>query len=144
MRLEAKNPFGRTFYVVEHNQELDIIDTSWYGYASQNDLKTACEVGLEVLEKTNCAYKLNDNSELSGPWTDAVHWLEKVWLPRAMQAGLRYLAHVANQHSYGEEAGQVMHISKIGQSLEYCMFYSRQEAMAWLKKCQGKNVELAS
>ncbi|WP_066833634.1 hypothetical protein [Rufibacter ruber] len=113
MRLEAKNSFDRTFYVVEHNQGLGVIDTLWYGYASQQDLKNACGLGLEVLEKSTCAYKLNDNSQLSGPWSDAVGWLEKEWLPRAMQAGLRYLAHVANRHSYGEVAGEVLRISRL-------------------------------
>ncbi|MBA9076759.1 hypothetical protein [Rufibacter quisquiliarum] len=143
MRLEAKNSFDRTFYVVEHNQGLGVIDTLWYGYASQQDLKNACGLGLEVLEKSTCAYKLNDNSQLSGPWSDAVGWLEKEWLPRAMQAGLRYLAHVANRHSYGEVAGEVLRISQIGEQLEYCMFYSREEALAWLKSCQERDRKTA-
>lgn len=136
MRLEAKNSFDRIFYVVEHNPVLDIIDTHWEGYASQQDLKVACELGLEILEKTGCAYKLNDNSVLTGPWSQAVGWLEEEWLPRAMNAGLKYLAHVANKHSYGETAGEVMHISKIGRQLEYRMFFFREEAIAWLQACQ--------
>ncbi len=138
MQREAKNSFDRVYYVIEHNPELNIIDTKWYGYASQNDLRKACEIGLELLEQTKCPYKLNDNSELTGPWADAVAWLEKDWLPRAMQAGLRYLAHVAHEHSYGETAGQVMQVSKIGRQLEFCAFNSRPEALAWLKACQLK------
>ncbi|WP_192823353.1 hypothetical protein [Rufibacter sp. LB8] len=129
--------------MVEHKQDLDIIDTLWYGYASQQDLKNACSAGLEILEKTGCAYKLNDNSQLTGPWSDAVEWLEKEWLPKAMAAGLRYLAHVANPHSYGEVAGEVMKFSKIGQNLEYCMFYTKKEALTWLKQCQAKENQLS-
>ncbi|AMM51456.1 hypothetical protein TH61_10105 [Rufibacter sp. DG15C] len=136
MRLEAKNSFDKTFYVVEYNQTLDLIDTHWDGYASQQDLRVACGMGLELLEKTRCAFKLNDNSHQSGPWSQAVEWLEEEWLPRAMQAGLKYLAHVANKHSYGETAGDVMHISKIGKQLQYRMFFFREDALAWLKACQ--------
>ncbi|WP_207432775.1 hypothetical protein [Sabulibacter ruber] len=139
MYQEAKNSFDRVYYVIEHNPSLDVIDTKWFGYASQNDLRKACEIGLEVLAQTGCPYKLNDNTEHTGPWADAVAWLEKDWLPRAMKYGLRYLAHVAQEHSYGDAAGQVMKISQIGRQLEYCMFNNREDALAWLKSCQLKN-----
>ncbi|MFC6998362.1 hypothetical protein [Rufibacter roseus] len=139
MQLEATNSFGRTFYKVEYNQNLDIIDTLWYGYASQMDLKKACDIGLEILEKSNCLYKLNDNTTFTGPWADAVAWLEKDWLPRAMQAGLKFLAHVAHRNSFGEEAGEVMKVSKIGQELQVGIFTSRTEALSWLEACQKKN-----
>ncbi|WP_125077744.1 hypothetical protein [Rufibacter latericius] len=142
MRYETKNSFNRTFYVIEHNPELDIIDTLWYGYASQNDLRAAMEVGLKVLEETNCAYKLNDNIAFNGPWAEAVKWLEKDWLPRAMQAGLRFLAHVASPHSFGEASGEAMEVSLIGQKLKYKMFRSRQEALDWLKACQEEQVAI--
>ncbi|QHL88813.1 hypothetical protein GU926_15825 [Nibribacter ruber] len=137
MRLDAKNSFDRTFYVVEYKPALNLIDTHWEGYASLHDLKTACEVGLQILETTHCPYKLNDNSALSGPWSEAVSWLEDNWLPRAMQAGLKYLAHVANEHTFSEVAGEVMHISKIGQELKYRMFFKREEAIEWLQSCQA-------
>ncbi|MFB9865142.1 hypothetical protein EFA69_00760 [Rufibacter immobilis] len=141
MREEIQNSFGRTFYVIEYKPEQDFIDTVWLGYASQNDLRKACEVGLQMLEQTNCPYKLNDNSESAGPWADAVTWLEKEWLPRAVKAGLRYLAHVAHKHSYGETAGEAMQVSKIGEMLEVGVFSSREEALAWLKNCQLKPTE---
>ncbi|MBC3542040.1 hypothetical protein ACFSC6_08650 [Rufibacter sediminis] len=140
MRRECKNSFNKTFYVVEHSQELDIVDTLWYGYASPTDLRQAMEAGLEVLEQTNCAYKLNDNTQFTGPWKEAVKWLEKEWLPRAMKAGLCCLAHVANADSLAEESGKAMEISLIGRKLIYRMFHSRTEALAWLKTCQVEKV----
>ena len=139
MRRELQNLFNRTFYVVEHNREQNIIDTLWYGYASKNDLKKACSVGLELLEEVKCPYKLNDNSQFTGPWSDAITWLEEEWLPRAMKAGVKYLAHVASSNSFGEHAGEVMQISKIGQNLEVCIFDNRDKALEWLRSCQQKH-----
>ncbi|QCR23698.1 hypothetical protein [Pontibacter sp. SGAir0037] len=136
MRKELQNTFNRKFYTVEYREDLDIIDTLWYGYASASDLKKACEIGLEVLEATHCPFKLNDNTQLSGPWSESVKWLEHEWLPKAMQAGVRFLAHVAMPDSFGEEAGEVMRISKIGQELQYKVFSSREDALVWLKACQ--------
>ena len=98
----------------------------------------ACEVGLELLESVKCPFKLNDNTHLSGPWSDSVEWLEQTWLPRAMRAGIKYLAHVASKDSFGEISGEVMRVSKIGQELYYQMFATKGEALAWLKECQEK------
>lgn len=43
---------------------------------------------------------LNDNAALRGPWLDSLERLERVWLPRALDLGLRDVAHVvqANAH----------------------------------------------
>jgi hypothetical protein len=136
MRLEQQNSFGRTFYTIEYNPSLDIVDTVWTGFASDNDLRLACEVGLRLHEETKCAFKLNDNSTFTGLWSESVTWLETEWLPRAMAAGVKYLAHVAKKNSFGAAAGEVMGISSIGQQLQYCHFASRQEALAWLATCQ--------
>jgi hypothetical protein len=108
MRKEVQNLFKKTYYVVEYNPKLNIIDTTWYGYASKKDIAAACEVGLELLEEVRCPFKLNDNTQLNGPWSDSVEWMEQTWLPRAMRAGIKYLAHVA----------------------------TKDEALAWLKECQ--------
>ncbi|TXK38156.1 hypothetical protein FVR03_14325 [Pontibacter qinzhouensis] len=138
MRREQLNQFGKIYYVVEYQQSRDIINTVWHGYASKNDIRTACSVGLELLRETGCRYKLNDNTNLRGPWSEMVEWLEQAWLPGALHAGLRYLAHVAAPGTFGEEAGKVMQVGQIGQQLTYGMFDNRMEALIWLSACQEK------
>ena len=141
MYKEAKNAFNKTFYVIRYNPELNIIDTRWEGYASKNDLKKACQVGLELTRVVKCPFKLNDNTNFSGPWSDSVAWLEKEWLPEAMRAGVRYLAHVAAPDSFGETAGEVMKMSLIGRHLDVCIFPNREKALNWLKSCQQEFAE---
>ncbi|MGV3589958.1 MAG: hypothetical protein ACO1OF_23320 [Adhaeribacter sp.] len=136
MYQEAKNAFSRTFYVIKYNPELNIIDTHWQGYASKTDLKKACQIGLEFTKAVKCPFKLNDNTYFTGPWNDSVAWLEKEWLPEAIKAGVRYLAHVAAPDSFGEKAGEVMQMSLIGRHLKVCIFPTREKALIWLKKCQ--------
>lgn len=143
MRRELQNLFHKTFYVIAYNQELDIVDTFWDGYASEKSLREACEAGLEVHEATKCPFKLNDNSRFTGPWSDSVAWLEKEWLPRALKAGVRFIAHVAPANSFGEVAGEVMKAGKIGEQLEVGTFYNREAALGWLKTCQKKHYAFA-
>ncbi len=142
MRQTAQNVFNKTFYEIEYNKDLNIIDTIWYGYSSQLDLKKACAIGLDLTQKVKCPYKLNDNTLFTGPWDSSVAWLEKEWLPKAIAAGVRYLAHVAHPDSFGETAGQVMQTSLIGKHLLVSIFSSREAAIAWLKSCQETNGHL--
>ncbi|WP_299822439.1 hypothetical protein [uncultured Pontibacter sp.] len=136
MLKEVKNVFGRTFYRVEFNKPLNIIVAEWYGTASQQDLGKALIAGLEMHEHTHCAYRLNDNTNFSGPWAESVAWLEQVWLPRAYEAGIRYLAHVARPNSFGETAGEVMMMGKIGATIEVRIFQDKAGALNWLKAKQ--------
>ncbi|RDC66362.1 hypothetical protein [Adhaeribacter pallidiroseus] len=142
MRKTAQNVFNKTFYEIEYNPELNIIDTFWIGYSSQADLKKACQLGLELTQQVKCPYKLNDNALFTGPWESAVPWLKKEWLPKAVEAGVRYLAHVALPDSFGEQAGEVMQVSLIGQLLQVRIFTSREAGLIWLKSCQQVNGHL--
>ncbi|RDV11490.1 hypothetical protein DXT99_24465 [Pontibacter diazotrophicus] len=141
MLKEVKNVFGRTFYRIEYKSRANMVEAIWHGTASKQDLKQAIIAGLEVHERTKCAYRLNDNSDFSGPWADSVAWIEEEWLPRAYASGIRYLAHVARPGSFGESAGEAMLWGKIGSQIKVQLFESRADAVDWL---QAKQRETAS
>ncbi|GAA4383755.1 hypothetical protein [Hymenobacter koreensis] len=129
---EVQNIFGRVFYRIEYHERTNIVEATWYGAATQQDLKNAVVAGLAVHEHSRCAYRLNDNTGFSGPWSDAVAWLEEEWLPRAYAAGIRYLAHVARPGSFGEQGGEAMLRGKIGSQVEVALFTDKAAAAAWL------------
>lgn len=138
MLKEIKNVFGRIFYKIEYLTSANMVEATWYGTASKQDLKHAIMVGLEVHEHTQCAYRLNDNTDFSGPWADSVSWIAEEWLPRAYKSGIRYLAHVARPNSFGESAGEAMLIGKIGSQIDVKLFTSRADAIGWLQTKQGE------
>ncbi|GAA4434219.1 hypothetical protein GCM10023188_24890 [Pontibacter saemangeumensis] len=136
MYKEVKNVFGRTFYRIEYKAAVNIVEATWFGTASKQDLKQAIIAGLELHEHTHCAYRLNNNTDLTGPWADAVAWIADEWLPRAYESGIRYLAHVARPGSFGESAGEAMLYGRIGAQIEVKLFTSRADAMHWLNAKQ--------
>jgi len=105
------------------------------------DLQQAMITGLEVHQQTRCAYRLNDNTEFSGPWAEAVPWIEEVWLPRVCETGLKYLAHIARPGSFGETAGEVLSIGKAASFLEIRLFTNRKDALQWLQAKQLSNTQ---
>jgi hypothetical protein len=141
MSREVQNVFGRVFYRIEYKSLSNIVEAEWQGTATQQDLRNAVVAGLELHERTRCAYRLNDNTGFSGPWADSVAWLEEEWLPRAYAAGIRYLAHVARPGSFGEQAGQTMLRGKIGAQVEVALFSDRSSAVEWLMQKQKVQAE---
>jgi hypothetical protein len=140
MHREVQNVFGRTFYKIEYKSSLNLVEATWFGSATIQDLKNAVVAGLEVHEKTHCAYRLNDNTGFSGPWAESVAWLEEEWLPRAYKAGIRYLAHIARPSSFGELGGEAMLQGKIGAQIEVAVFSDRAAAIKWLHVKQEEQV----
>ncbi|MBC5993463.1 hypothetical protein [Pontibacter cellulosilyticus] len=136
MFARVENAFGKVYYKIEFKEELNIIQAEWYGFTTKQDLKKALVVGLQLHEETRCAYRLNDNTAFSGPWADAVSWLEEEWLPKAYEAGIRYLAHIARPSSFGELAGEALQTGKIGATIEVKIFTEKEEALNWLKAKQ--------
>jgi hypothetical protein len=142
MHQEVKNIFGRTFYRIEYKESANIVEAVWRGTATKQDFKNAIVAGLELHERTRCAYRLNDNTDFSGPWAGSVAWITEEWLPRAYKAGIRYLAHIARPGSFGEIAGEAMLQGKIGAQIEVALFSDKLRAIDWLHAKQEEQALL--
>jgi len=73
---------------------------TWRGHVDQAEAMQGAEAYLHHAAQHTCAYLLNDNSLLVGPWFESLEWLLHVWVPQAGRLGLRYVAHIvqADQH----------------------------------------------
>ncbi|MGI4742679.1 MAG: hypothetical protein ACRYG7_46565 [Janthinobacterium lividum] len=80
-------------------------------------------------------YLLNDNTRLQGPWFDSVEWLERVWLPAAIQLGLRYIAHVVQADTHHDILTLTCPVP-ITDVLELQLFDDVASAQEWLRACQ--------
>ncbi|OUJ70039.1 hypothetical protein [Hymenobacter crusticola] len=89
--LRAVDGSRRTLTYEEQDQWLR---ATWHGYVDPVEAMSSAEQYLAHAGVRPCPYLLNDNSGLQGPWFDAVEWLQRVWLPQALEVGLRYVAHV--------------------------------------------------
>ncbi|RZL13801.1 MAG: hypothetical protein EOO62_07185 [Hymenobacter sp.] len=80
-------------------------------------------------------YFLNDNTRLRGPWFDSVEWLERVWLPEAIQLGLRYIAHVVQADTHSDIL-TLTYAVPVTDVLELQLFDDVASAQEWLRTCQ--------
>ena len=108
---------------------------TWRGFISPEEALRGADNYLQALQGLRNPCLLNDNVELMGPWFDSIDWLERIWVPQAVQMGLRYVAHVVQADSLSDIL--TVHFNKgTAGVLELQIFQQVPEAEEWLRACQ--------
>jgi hypothetical protein len=108
---------------------------TWQGPISTEEAMQGAAAYLDKARPLPCAYLLNDNRSLRGPWFDSIEWLERAWLPQALQLGLRYVAHVVQADTKADVLTLTFPHS-LAKKLELQIFQAVPEAEEWLRNCQ--------
>lgn len=108
---------------------------TWRGFVDPDEAMRGAENYLAHAGPFHCPCLLNDNLALRGPWFDSVEWLERAWLPRARDLGLRYVAHVVQEDRHADILTLTYPRHLIG-ALEVQLFERVADAERWLRNCQ--------
>lgn len=111
---------------------------TWRGFVDPTEAMRGAENYLDKAGAFACPYLLNDNSTLHGPWFDSVDWLERAWLPYALELGLRFVAHVVQADMRTDILTLTFPEPLVGR-LELQLFTQVAEAEEWLRECQRRN-----
>lgn len=109
---------------------------TWRGFVNMEEALRGAENYLEKLDGLRCAYLLNDNTALHGPWFDSLGWLMRIWAPQAAQLGLRYVAHVVQADTRHDT------ITDNPRPPAHCLFELQlfdhvADAEEWLRSCHA-------
>jgi hypothetical protein len=132
MRTELTNGFGKVYLTIEYNAGGHWVYNNWIGYQTHAGIVAGADACLQPLREHACAYLLNDNRQVLGPWDHAVEWIVTIWAPRAIDQGLTHFAHVVSPESMAALSAEAMHIG-IGGRLQMRIFSEINEAEAWLR-----------
>ncbi len=108
---------------------------TWTGQINTNDAMDGARSYLNRVGPLHCLYLLNDNMALHGPWFDSIEWLERAWLPQAIQLGLRYIAHVVQADTHTDILTLTYPSPLVG-LVELQFFDDVAPAEDWLRSCQ--------
>ena len=108
---------------------------TWSGHVDAAEAMRGADNYLAKAGPFHCPFLLNDNVELHGSWFDSVEWLERAWLPNALDLGLRYVAHVV-QADKGHDILSLTFPEPFVGELELQIFHQVVEAEEWLRSCQ--------
>ncbi|MBD2715670.1 hypothetical protein KBK19_11540 [Microvirga sp. STR05] len=132
MTTSLKRGDGSVYLTVERNRPAGWIHARWYG---RQTLSTVIDGGLtyvDMLREEPCSKLLNDHRDLIGTFTDANDWIEQVWTPLIMGAGLRSFAQVLSPDIFGQLSIENLQL-RIGGLLHMHMFDSLESAQIWLQ-----------
>jgi hypothetical protein len=129
--VELRHAMGDVYVTIQ--QKADYIEAKWSGHITADEVVSAAQAYLELVRSSGCPKLLNDKSDVTGDWEEANDWLQYEWLPRAKEAGLRYLAHVYSFNMFSKLAARELQ-ERV--SPELCMknFHERHLAEEWLSQ----------
>jgi hypothetical protein len=109
----------------------------WRGYVDPAEAMRGAEAYLQHATQHPCAYLLNDNSQLTGPWFESLEWLLHVWVPQAERLGLRYVAHIVQADQHHDIFTRQHHMPL---PFELQIFQSPEDACHWLASVRDSEV----
>ncbi|GAB3820570.1 hypothetical protein [Pontibacter rugosus] len=128
--LELKQQNGEVFVtLLQHD---NYIEAKWTGHITANDVITACKAYLEVIQRHPCPGMLNNKSEVTGDWAEANDWIEFEWLPKAMYAGLRCLAHIYSSNMFSRLSARDLYL-RVTPRLQMKNFMDHDTAIHWIQ-----------
>ncbi|WP_240675983.1 hypothetical protein [Botryobacter ruber] len=113
--------------------ENGFLEAKWTGHISAADVIKAAQVSIPILQAMHYQGLLNDKSEVSGEWYEANDWLQYEWMPKAVKAGLKYLAYVYSSNMLSLYSFRDFR-SRIPPELQLRTFHTRTAAKVWLDK----------
>jgi hypothetical protein len=129
------NGFGNVYLTIDYDTANHWVYNEWIGYQTYVGIVAGADACLLPLREKKCAYLLNDNRRVTGPWDHAVQWITSNWAPRAIAQGLTHFANVVSPESLAASSAQSMLLGLNGQ-LRMQMFSDVEEAKKWLREAQ--------
>jgi hypothetical protein len=135
MSTDLTNGFGKVYLRITYDAANHWVYNDWTGYQTYVGIVAGADACLLPLAENKCAYLLNDNSQVIGPWDHAVEWIVTNWAPRAIAIGLTHFANVVSPESLAASSAQSMALGLEGQ-LRVHSFDKLAEAQQWLREAQ--------
>ncbi|MGV3505162.1 MAG: STAS/SEC14 domain-containing protein [Adhaeribacter sp.] len=135
MKKELTNSFGKIFLSIAFDNQFRWVYNNWFGYQSFENVVAGANACLEFIERHQATCVLNDNRLVVGPWHHATDWIAQDWTPRAMQAGMKFFAHVVDRQTLAGMSAEEMN-RKVSNTFEMRVFDDLEEAKVWLQQCR--------
>ncbi len=125
--------FDKRWMTIHFDTSLLAVCVEWKGYAEGEDFRSGFNRGIELLQQRRASRWLAD-CRLQGPITQAdQQWMNQDWHPRAVAAGMRWVALVSPQSAVARLSVKSI-VTKINNvDLVLHVFADMESARDWLR-----------
>ena len=131
MKIELHNSLGKLYLTTEFDTSNGWVYNDWKGIISNESIIEGCHEILKVQQDAKCPLMLNDNRQLVNSWGPTARWIDQVWLPQAMELGLRRFAHLVSPGIMGQ-ASAAEFFTLVNSKIEMQLFEDLEQAKTWL------------
>jgi PAS domain S-box-containing protein len=118
------------------NNETDWLEVDWKGFQTVEAVKNGGMRMLAILKSSALHKVLNDNTHVTGTWSEASDWAGQEWFPMMEQAGLRYFAWVYSPSAFSRLSAEKAVNVKVGNTIVQ-FFTDTKSARTWLLSLPG-------
>ncbi|SMC00119.1 hypothetical protein SAMN00120144_2525 [Hymenobacter roseosalivarius DSM 11622] len=123
---------GSIYLTFGYDQTDQWIYAQWFGRQTLGSVMDGGLTYLEMLRRAPCSKLLNDHRHLVGTFTEANDWIQQVWTPLIIAAGLRSFAQVVSPDIFGQLSIEDLQ-HRISDQLDLYLFDDLESAQNWLR-----------
>jgi hypothetical protein len=117
---------------VRYDQALRAVEVKWKGFAEIDQYKRVLEHALYLIKDYNCSIWISDMVNGKAVPKDAIIWLQKVFIPKAVQMGVKKMAFLVTGNAFGKLHAANLKIATKKHGVDMNYFDSRNELDEWL------------
>ena len=109
----------------------ELLYVRWHGHLTAKEVIHVSSAGSELCAALPHRRLLNDKSQTTGDWHEALPWLHYEWLPQAAGQGLCALGYVVSADVLQQLVSQQF-VAEVSSLLAVKVFYDQEKARQWL------------
>ena len=117
---------------ITYNYTDEWLYLNWHGNLDDEAVMAGAIKLLELLPQERCSKILNDNTHVSGLWSDAAKWGSDVFFPQLHAAGCRYFSWVHSPERYSQLSAELA-VQQTTAGIIFMPFRDLATAAAWLR-----------
>ncbi|RTQ45998.1 MFS transporter [Hymenobacter gummosus] len=123
---------GSIFLTLHYHPADNWVHAHWTGRQTLSTVMSGGLTHLDMIRQRPCAKLLNDHRDLVGTFLEANDWIQQVWTPLIIAAGLRSIGQVVSPDVFGQFSIEDLQ-RRISNQLDLYLFEDMHAAQTWLR-----------
>lgn len=111
----------------------ELLYVRWHGHLTANEVIRGVQQAEQWRGQINYSLILNDKSDTSGDWSEALPWLHYEWLPQALATGVKAMAYLFSPDRENQFASYNL-VAALRPHVAIELFEDLDVALAWLQQ----------
>ena len=125
--------YDKKWCKISYLEEASVVMLQWFGFASSEQFKEACNTSLELLIQKRSSKMIADNRESKVVGPGDQKWMNEEWFPKAYEKGYRASAVIVGQDLFNQVAVKRI-VNEMDKGMFTVQFFTNlEDGKYWLK-----------